>query len=331
MIIVHFLRLIRIQNLIIIAVIQYFIKWFIVTPMLMAFPIEVENKIYFFELESQFNDLYFALMVAATVLTAAAGNVINDYFDRKTDMLNKPESVIVGKHINRRAAMTIHGVFSTIAILIGFYISWKIKLWQLSMIFILTTGLLWYYSVLYKKQLIIGNLIVALLSALVPILVALYEIPPLNTFYRELILKYNVSFLEIFYWALTFGIFAFLTSFSREIVKDIEDLEGDNAYGCNTIPIAWGITNAKIIAISLNIITIGILAYIYLQHHDNNKTLLYFSVISLLIILYNIFLFKAQRKKDYRFVSIFMKIVMILGITYAPYFHYIVIPSLTQQ
>jgi len=110
-----FIKLIRIQNLIIIATTQYLMRYAIIEPIL---------KINKFEL--QFSDLNFFILVFSTVLLSAAGYVINDYFDTKTDTINRPNNVIVGRKISRRTAMSIHISFNIIGIIAGFYISYKI-------------------------------------------------------------------------------------------------------------------------------------------------------------------------------------------------------------
>ena len=126
-------------------------------------------------LQLSFSD--FILLIMATGLITSAGYIINDYFDRKTDMINKPYKVIVGRFIKRRIAMVLHSVFNILGIIAGTYISYKNGLKFMSIIYIIASGILWFYSTNYKKQIIVGNLIVALLTAMIPMLVILYEIP----------------------------------------------------------------------------------------------------------------------------------------------------------
>ena len=165
----HYLKLIRYQNLLIIAVTQYLMRWSIIYPIL-----KVNN----FHL--QFSEFNFFLLVLSTIFLAAAGYVINDYFDRKTDLLNRPDTVIVGTVIKRRVAMILHIVINIIGIGLGFYILLSIGIYKLGFIYIIIAGILWYYSTSYKRHFLIGNIIVALLTALVPLMVVLYEIPLLN-------------------------------------------------------------------------------------------------------------------------------------------------------
>lgn len=321
---IHFFRLIRLQNLLIIALTQYAMRWCIVKPILNGFPIKVNNQVYPYVLELQFSDLHFFMLVMATICLTAAGYVINDYFDRKTDMVNRPDTVIIGRHINRRAAMALHIALNIIGVGLGLYISWIIHVWQLGFIFLITTGILWYYSTSYKRQFLIGNILVSLLTAMVPLLVAVYEIPPLNQFYREIILKYHVNFFVLFYWTAGFAFFAFLISFIREITKDIEDFEGDNAYACNTVPIVLGVIWSKVIIIGLFLITLTALWYVYFSYNTDIYSLWYYLFLSLLMIVNSYLIIRANNKKDYHFSSNITKLIMLIGIGYSGVVYYII-------
>ena len=276
---------------------------------------------------SQFSDLNFFLLVLTTVLLAAAGYAINDYFDTKTDLINRPETVVVGKHINRRHVMTLHIVFNTLAVILGFYISWQIHLWKLLYIYIIITGLLWFYSTSYKKQFLVGNIIVAFLTAMVPLMTVLYEIPPLNKEYFDALLELKDNFNDVFFWVTGFSIFAFLTILTREIIKDIEDFEGDKAYGSRTMPVVAGIKTSKIVTISLTVLTLALLAFAYIKYLmypcPNCINIDYISAIYLgiFVALPSFFLIfkivKAHDKKDWHTASTISKIIMLFGVLYA--------------
>ncbi len=319
----HFFKLIRIQNLLIIALTQYLMRWCIVKPILNSFPIENNFVVNFYELEVQFSEFHFFLLVMATVFLTAAGYVINDYFDRKTDLVNRPETVIIGKDINRRAAMIWHVLFNTLGILFGIYLAFVVRVWQLGFIFIITAGVLWHYSTSYKRQLLTGNLLVAVLTACVPILVSVFEMPGLNRVYRELIYGYNVRFYDIFYWTAGFGYFAFMTTLIMEIIKDVEDFEGDDAYGRNSLPIILGIKWTKTIVAVLISISILSLAFIYFNYLQDVYTLVYFAFLAFLFITVLYLTLKADTKKKYHIASKLTKILMLAGIFYAPLVWYI--------
>jgi 4-hydroxybenzoate polyprenyltransferase len=188
---------------------------------------------------------------------------------------------------------------------------------MLGALFLLVSGLLYFYSASYKRQFLIGNLIVAILTAMVPLLVVIYEWPALYKYYTI----NAVSFPElkfIFYWVGGFSLFAFLTTLTREIIKDIEDFDGDIAYGRNTVPVVIGVLSAKVVSICLIIITV-VLLYLTWYFFINDKiTLIYLSaaiVLPLLFVVYKIII--SSNKKQLHNASSVMKIVMLSGILYS--------------
>ncbi len=313
----NILKLIRIKNLLIIAFTQYLMRYAVIFPML-------ESKGF----ESQFSDVNFFLLVVVTMLIAAAGYIINDYFDTKTDMLNRPKTVVVGKHIKRRSVMTAHIIINIFAIALGFYISWQINLWKLVYIFILVTGLLWFYSASYQNMFLVGNIIVAFLTALVPLMTVLYEIPPLNAKYGEVLLRLNENFYDLFFWVAGFSIFAFITTLNREIIKDTEDFEGDNAYGSRSLPVVAGIRISKIVTISLSFITIALIIFTYFSYIHIPQNINYIAIVYIifLLIIPTIYLalkiYKSKEKNDWKSAGDWSKLIMLFGILYALVVYY---------
>lgn len=314
----NFLHLIRYKNLLIIILTQYLMRWCIIKPIL--------NVIDF---ELQFSELNFFFLVFSTVLITAGGYVINDYFDTKTDLVNRPDTVLVGKVIDRRSAILLHIILNTIGIGLGTYISFYIGIPILSLVFVLITGILWFYSTTYKRQFLIGNIVVSILIALVPLMVILFEIPLLNKAYGILMIEMRANFNHIIIWVSAFAFFAFLLTLIREIIKDVEDYEGDNAYGRQTLPIVFGIINTKIILIALILLALFSLVFTYIRFLTDNITLIYFAVFllfPLLVLLYKIII--ADNKKDYHFASNLSKIIMLAGIMYALVANYIIYQSI---
>jgi 4-hydroxybenzoate polyprenyltransferase len=267
----------------------------------------------------QLAGIHFNMLVLATIFITAGGYVINDYFDTKTDLLNRPEKVIVGKSIKRRTAMIMHLTLNIIGILFGLYISFKIGFWELGIVFMLVSGILWFYSTTYKRQMVIGNLIVALLTALVPFIVVIYEIPPLIGEYREILREYGVGFSYIIAWIGGFSLFAFMLTLIREIVKDIEDFEGDKAFGRNTIPVVIGTLNTKYIVTALIAITVASLFLVYLTFLKDIYSLLYLFIAVLSPLLYVVRgIWRAETQEHYHRLSLILKSVMLLGVCYAP-------------
>ncbi len=306
-----FLKLIRFPNLLIVAFTQYLMRYTVILPIL-------ANSGASF----QFSDFHFFLLSLSTVLIAAGGYVINDYFDTKTDRINRPESVIIDKMIKRRVAIGAHVVINVIGILIGFYLGFKAGMWKLGFIHLLSAIVLWFYSTNLKREFLVGNIVVSLLTAMVPLIVAFYDLPLLNRTYHDLFIETHTDqFILKFIGA--FSLFAFLVSLIREIIKDMEDTEGDKAMGCVTLPIAWGIRNSKLLVALLCVITFSLLVIIqYSQWNksDSHAWFYYLVVAIQLPLLYIIFaLFNAKTARHYHNVSMVVKGLMLTGVLFSLY------------
>lgn len=312
--------LIRFPNLLIIAFTQYAMRYLLMEPLLPSDSFVL-----------QFGDFQFALLVFSTILIAAAGYIINDYFDTRADLINKPARVVVGVSISRKEAMILHMIFNVIGVGIGVYLAFYIGLPSLSLVFVLSTGLLWFYSTNYKKQFLVGNLIVSFLTALVPLMVVLFEIPLLNREYGEVMIRYDSSFFYLFAWVSAFSFFAFITTLIREIIKDAEDLEGDNAYGMRTVPIVLGTFWTRVLVVCLISLTLATLIFLlfkfifYSVVPPDYISLVYFSVFLLLpMVLLAIQVLTARDKRAYHRASILIKLIMLFGILYSVLVFYLV-------
>jgi 4-hydroxybenzoate polyprenyltransferase len=267
-------------------------------------------------MELQFPAFHFFLLVLATVLITAGGYVINDYFDIKTDLINRGR-VIVGTKIPRRHAMTWHFVLNLAGIIIGFYISWRAGYLMMGSLFLIVSGLLYFYSASYKRQFLVGNLIVALLTAAVPMLVAIYEWPALYRYYAANAFEIpDLSF--VLWWVGGFSLFAFITTLAREIIKDVEDFEGDMAYGRNTLPIVAGIRTAKGISIGIIVLTIFLLYVVWYFYIRDLITLTYVSATIVIPLLFAISrLARSSTRENLHKAGNLMKIVMVAGVLYS--------------
>ena len=281
--------------------------------------------------EIQFGEFQFFLLVLSTVFIAGAGYIINDYFDTRTDMINKPARVVVGVEIRRRQAMILHAVLNIIGVGIGIYLGLYIQLPALSLVFLLATGLLWFYSTTYKRQFLVGNLSVSFLTALVPLMVVLFEIPLLNRAYGKEMLMHQASFNYIFAWVGGFAFFAFLTTLIRELIKDAEDFEGDAAYGMRTLPIVLGTRWTKAIISLLIAMTIALLAFLLLRfilfsvEPADYLSLGYFILFLFLpLVLLVILVLRAGDRKGFHRASTLIKLIMLTGILYSFMVSYLV-------
>lgn len=265
--------------------------------------------------ELQLSTPSFILLVAATILIAAGGYTINDYFDRKIDRINKPGKVLVGTSIFPRHAMAWHLIFTIAGILTGTLVAIRIGQVHLSLVFFIVSGLLWFYSTTYKRELILGNIIVALLTALVPFIILLFELPLLADEYGTN--ARSISKLLLL-WVGGFSFFAFIINLIREIVKDAQDFEGDQAYGKNTIPVAWGTGTARIIAIILIAIMIVLLYFSWYAWVRDTVTIIYFTLaVAGPLVAVALLLLKSGNKGNYLIANRILKIVMVTGLGYA--------------
>ncbi|MFK7809787.1 MAG: geranylgeranylglycerol-phosphate geranylgeranyltransferase, partial [Saprospiraceae bacterium] len=236
------LRLIRWPNLIIVAFTMVLLHWILVLP-----SIESLN------LSPLLTTTQFLLLVLMTLSATAAGYIVNDFFDYKIDIINKPKRVIINKSITRRSAKKVYLILVMLGAFIGSYLSGKTELWGILLLYYLVTILLFLYARYFKRQLLIGNLVVALLCALVPVLVWYVHQNVIVLLESNNSLSLNTIFLSYI------GFSFFITLF-RETVKDIEDLEGDQALGLRTLPIVSGLKTSKLVAGSYGVIVLlGIL------------------------------------------------------------------------
>ncbi len=315
------LRIVRAKNLIIVMATLYLMRFFIIQPLLLRKGMDL-----------QLNELLFLFLCLATVFITAAGYVINDYFDTKTDLVNRPQTVIVGRVLSRRIVILLHWGLNAIGVFLGFLVSYGVGKPLLTLVFILIAGLLWFYSTTYKRQFLIGNLIVAALTALVPLMALLFELPKLYLVYWDKIVFTTSLFNDVIYWVGGYSFFAFFLTLFREIVKDIEDFEGDTEYGRNTLPVVLGIKNSQIIASGILLFTIVSLAYIFGAHLNflpsgrfDYFTFIYM-IIGLVIPIFVLMikLLFAENKEHYHWVSTFSKFIMLIGILYSVFFKFVV-------
>ncbi len=313
----YILRLIRWQNLLIVILTMVLMRYALVETLAGGiYVILTEGPGEPVQMTLRFPWYDFMILVFATVCITAGGYVINDYFDIRTDLINRGE-VIIGTRIPRRKAILWHSILNISGVTAGFYVSARAGYFWFGTIFLLISGLLYFYSASYKRQFLIGNLLVAILTALVPVLAVLFEWTGLYRYYS--VHASDLPDLKfLFCWVGGFALFAFLTTFIREIIKDTEDFEGDAAYGRNTLPVVAGIPVSKFISVSLIIITITLLFLAWMLFINDMITLIYLSlaiVLPLIIVIYR--LLSGKNRKEFHAASGLIKLVMLAGIFYS--------------
>ncbi len=305
---IHLIRLFRPVNLIIIAGTMY------------SLGVYFDQVVHSAKQLDWWQSFDFFLLVFSTVLIAAAGNIINDYFDVRADRINRPGRLVITKHVKRRWAIVLHWTLNLIAFLIAAYLSYRNQTFWYVFIHLASINLLWFYSMQLKRTLVIGNVVIALLTSLVPVLVGIFYHENANSeLLSESIFPFEQVDLRSFFimFSISLGVFAFLLNWIREIVKDIEDIEGDHVIRARTIPIVYGVARAKNITLLLILSTMLIsLAIIYGYMEGFIPELWPFSPLILsavTLIAAAVFLFRSQDKKDYRYTNMLIKITMIVG------------------
>ena len=274
-----FIRLIRWQNLAIIVLTQYFTRFFLIRDKPLSFNHLLEIIL----------DKNIFLISLSTVLIAASGYIINDYYDIKIDLVNKPNRVVIGRYVKRRWALAIHQIFNGLGILLGLLISRKVALVNLSAVFCL-----WLYANQLKRLAFWGNFMVAILTGFSLLILAVY---------------YPGHQKEVWVYA----IFSFFITLIREIIKDMEDVKGDEKHGCRTLPIIWGIARTKILVyvlIASFIITLFILA----TQLPSQRIAYIFLLMMLPVGFLTYKLVYADKPKDFDFLSNACKIIMLIGV-----------------
>ncbi len=301
------LTLVRYKNLIMMAVMLFMIKFCVVDPIIRVF-----------NLTPTFTYLDFAVLTVGQLLVAAGGYIVNDYFDMKADKVNRPDSRIVGQEVSRGTATTYHLWMSVAGCILGLLVSMRIGFWQLGLLFPFEVGMLWFYSSAYKGMFLVGNLVVAFLVATLPFLPSLYE-------YRGLIAVDDPSIAAgvfdpavLIYWSVGYAAFAFLMTLIREIIKDMEDIEGDIEQGCSTMPIVIGQTATKIVvAVLIAVTMVGLyFAYSNFLGHDLKSGIYLGVAVALPMVFLLVKVLMIKVKSDCHFCSTVAKVIMALGMLY---------------
>lgn len=256
------------------------------------------------------NDWQYGLLVLSTVFIAAGGYVINNIFDQDTDNDNKPNNVIVGKSISETNAYSIYVALNISGVSIGFYLSNVIAKPGFAALFILIAATLYFYAINWKQMLLIGNFIVALLLSFSVIIIGIFDLFPVVNQSNQPLMANLFSIL------IDYAVFAFMINFIREIVKDLEDVNGDYNQGMRTLPITLGISRtAKVVSILSFIPVCAILLYI----NNYLMPLLFVTIYMLLFVVgpllyFSIKIWSASSQKEFHVLSLLLKWILLFGI-----------------
>lgn len=292
-----YLQLIRYQNLLLLAFMQLVFRF---------------GFMIFHDTALALSNFQYGLLVLSTVLIAAAGYVVNDIFDQETDRINKPEKVTIGKSISEKKAYTIYVGLNLFAIIIGFYLAIIVHQPVLAFLFIVVAAVLYLYSTTLKQIMLVGNIAVAMTLAFSVIIIGIFDLYPIMTSSN------HVQTAALFSLLIDFAVFAFLINFLREIVKDIEDVNGDYSQGLQTLPIVFGVARAGLAVFFFAFFPLIILVF-YIKEYFLTKNLflaaLYtfvFIVVPLLYFIVKICI--AKTKAHFHHLSTVLKWIIFFGI-----------------
>lgn len=302
-----FLKLIRLPNLIFIAVTQLLFQYCIYYPL-------------YKDVIPANDTTQFALLIIASVCIAAAGYIINDYFDINIDEVNKPHRMVVDKVISRRWAIAWHFIFSISGLAFTVVALPFLQKWYLILANVFCVALLWFYSTSFKRKLLIGNVVISLLTA--------WSI--LFIFFSKVTLADAIGIgggthHKFFRLAILYAGFAFISSLIREAIKDMEDLPGDAKHGCRTMPIVWGLNAAKVYVAVWLIVLLAMLIIleIYVLQFKWWLPFVYgilLIVLPMVLIFYK--LFSASTSRHFSRLSSWTKLVMLAGILSMAFFRF---------
>ena len=306
-----YVRLIRGENLAFIAILLYTMEKWVATPLL-------QHEL----LQEVMPWWVLTLLILACVCLAAGGYIINDYFDVKIDKINRPDQLIITGLVSKNTAMHLFQILTAIGVIMGIGVAIWARSYTLALIFLIIPGLLWFYSASYKRQFIVGNIVVAFMAALVPLLIAFANADYLRHLYHES-LSYTPIIADLYTWLGGFAALAFLTTWIREIIKDMEDLQGDTELECRTMPIRWGEKPTKIFATVIILLTCAAICYIgfaVVPYPHNWSTLSTRYITFGLLVPFAcelVLLWAAHLPREYHNAQALMKFIMLMGTLYS--------------
>lgn len=301
-----FLNLIRWKNLLMIAFMQLLIKYALLEP---------------FGVQTTLDSFGITLLILATICIAAAGNIINDIYDIETDLVNKPDTIIIDKSISEKTAYNLFIILNMVGVGVGFYLSHLVGKAPFFSLFVIISILLYVYASYLKHTLLVGNIVISMLVGLSLIIVGVFELIPVMTLSNQ---QTQVLFLKVI---LDYALFAFSINLLREIAKDIEDIDGDYKAGMNTLPIAIGRERAKQVLTVLSFFPLaGIIVYVVFDLYKQPIAVGYFLLFIIGPLIYvSIKTFGASTKKEMHHISNMYKLIMLFGMLSLLLYKYVIL------
>lgn len=228
------------------------------------------------------------LLMVSTMMVAAGGYIINDYYDLKIDMINRPEQVVVGKTLSRRKALVSHLLISMAGIMIGTLFSWKI-----GALHIFSTFLLWYYSN-HLRRFFIGKIVIASLTAFS-------------------VLAVGIGYEVVSYRLMAFATFGAAVVWVRELIKELGNAKGTKAFGVESVHEVWGVRGTKALIWTITVVAVGLVVYFVIQ--VKTQIIAYYYAAHLpLIIWFSYKVYRADRKAHFLWLKNFTNLLILSGL-----------------
>jgi len=272
---ISLLSVIRLYNIFIIIIAQYFTSIFIIS---------IDNSI-----SSILFDFQLFLLILSSSIAIASGYIINNFYDYEKDLINKPVKSKIDKVVRKRTKLSLYIILNFLCIYTSSLVSWKSVLFFSIYIF-----MIWFYSHKLKRILFVGNIVSSLLSVIPFLIILIY---------------YKNFELIIFMYA----IFLFLVVYMREIIKDLENIKGDFTLNYRTIPVVYGEQLSKYLLMVISFIVVIIVCFL-LTYFDTGMMYYYYYLSIVILLLFTIILRKYNSKKYYNLLHNLLKFLIVLGV-----------------
>ena len=297
-----FLKLIRWPNLLIVAFTQFLVYYKLLLP-----TYQESEQI------PVLNTTTFSCLVIITLIITAGGYIINDILDLAIDKVNKPDRMVLGNEIQIQTASWFYSLLGFVGFILAVALALYTDRIQLLWIYPSALLLLYYYSLRLKKSLLWGNLLVALFCAGVAGIVWVAEWDGYQAL-SQLQPEKGLLVKSILSW---YMVFAFLSTLYRELIKDLEDIKGDQFHNSKSLPIVIGKSKTKMLAAILCLLLLGLLAWqiIFFKAYFLPSALYFLIPGILLPLLFSMaYLWKAQEAKHFHRLSQLAKLIILDGV-----------------
>jgi 4-hydroxybenzoate polyprenyltransferase len=284
--IISLFSVVRGYNVAVIVIAQYLSAIFILAPAnLSALDIILDFRVF--------------ILVLASALSIASGYIINNFYDSKKDLINRPNKSMLDRLVSQKTKLYVYFTLNFFVALISIFLSWRVLLFFSAYIF-----LIWFYSHKLKKYAIIGNITAAFLAVLPFFAILIY------LFKKDHFRHFEMQQAEIIY---AHASFLFLLILIREKIKDLENIKGDLASDYHTIPVIYGENASKAIITALTVLTV-IPVYLLIDIYDVGQMDIYFYACLIVLVFFLIKLWPSQTRAEFLTLHNVLKFLIVAGV-----------------